>query len=216
MGCRLPPSTRPKGERPGGVRFLEFVHSQRTRGSTMNRTANIRRSSRGFTLVEACAALGICATLLSQAIPSLNQLRQEQKLRAGAEGLASDLRFARSEAARTGASVFFRVSGKGGNACYVVYIGVRNDCDCAGGVAACRGPTGQVVKVEWFPTTQPVRISSNAETLEFQHRQGLVTQTGSIELRLNGGPAIRQIVAITGRVRGCAVGAKMGNLPRCA
>jgi len=182
----------------------------------MNRTANARRSHRGFTLVELCTGLGICAALLSQAIPSLGKLRQEQKLRVTAETLAGDLRFARSEAARTGGSVFFRVSGKGANACYVLYAGVRNDCDCAGGIAACRSTSSQVIKAEWLRSTEPLQISSNAETLEFQHRQGLVTQTGSIEVSLNGGPTIRQVVAITGRVRSCAVGAKMGNLPRCA
>ena len=57
-----------------------------------------------------------------------------------------------------------------------------------------------------------LRISSNAETLEFQHRQGLVTQTGSIELSLNGGPAIREVVAITGRVRSCYVGVKLAGM----
>ncbi|MGM9480385.1 GspH/FimT family pseudopilin [Roseateles sp. NT4] len=182
----------------------------------MNRIATARRKNRGFTLVELCASVGISAALLGQAVPAMGQLHQDQKLRAAAEGLAGDLRLARSEAARMSESVYFRISGKGANACYVMYIGSRDDCDCAGGQAVCRQSTSQVLKAEWLPTTQPVQISSNAETLEFQHRQGLVTQTGSIELSLNGGRAIRQVVAITGRVRSCAVGSKFGALPKCA
>jgi Tfp pilus assembly protein FimT len=182
----------------------------------MNRTANTRRNSRGFTLIELCASVGICAALIGQAVPAMGQLRQEQKLRVSAETLASDLRLARSEAARLSDSVYFRVSGRGANACYVMYVGARNDCDCAGGRAVCQSSSSQVIKAEWLPTTQPVRISANAETLEFQHRQGLVTQTGSFDLSLNGGATIRQVVAITGRVRSCYVGTKVSGMPRCA
>ncbi|MBW8843821.1 MAG: GspH/FimT family pseudopilin [Burkholderiales bacterium] len=182
----------------------------------MNRTANTRRNSRGFTLVELCAGVGICAALVSQAVPTMGKMQQEQKLRASAETLASDLRFARSEAARLSDSVYFRVSGKGANACYVLYIGVRNDCDCAGGQAICKTSNSAVIKTEWLPNSQPVRLHSNAETLEFQHRQGLVTQTGSIDLTLDSGPGIRQVIAITGRVRSCYTGAKLGGLSKCA
>ena len=181
----------------------------------MNRTASTRRNNRGFTLVELCAGLGICAALLGQAVPAMGKLQQEQKLRATAETLASDLRFARSEAARMSDSVYFRVSDKGANACYVLYTGVRNDCDCAGGQAVCKTSSSAVIKAEWLPSSQPVRLRSNAETLEFQHRQGLVTQTGSIDLSLDKGPGIRQVVAITGRVRNCYTGAKLGGMPKC-
>ena len=182
----------------------------------MNRIANTRRSHRGFTLVELCAGVGICAALLGQALPAMSQLHQQQKLRAGAEALGTDLRFARSEAARLGDVVFFRVSGKGAGACYVLHTGAKNACDCAGGQALCTKAGSQIIKAEWLPAGQPLQISSNTETLEFQHRQGLTTQAGTVELRLNGGAAIRQVVAFTGRVRSCAVGAKMGNIPKCA
>jgi hypothetical protein len=60
-----------------------------------------------------------------------------------------------------------------------------------------------------------VRIASNAETLEFQHRQGLTTQTGSIDVALANGTAIRQVIAITGRVRSCALGGKLAGLTTC-
>jgi Tfp pilus assembly protein FimT len=181
----------------------------------MKRTTDARRISHGFTLIELCAGLGVCAALLSQAVPAMNQMQQEQKLRARAETLAGDLRFARSEAARTSDSVFFRVSGKGANACYVLHTGARNDCDCAGGQAVCKTPGSAVIKAEWFQAGQPVRIASNAETLEFQHRQGLTTQTGSIDVALANGTAIRQVIAITGRVRSCVLGGKLAGLTTC-
>lgn len=182
----------------------------------MNRTVNIRRNTRGFTLVELCAGIGICAALLGQAVPAMGKLRQERALRATADALAGDLRFARSEAARMHDSVYFRVSGKGAQACYVLYTGTRNDCDCAGGQAACRTTESAVIKAEWLPSNQPLKLSSNAETLEFQPRQGLVTQTGSIEVSLGNGTGIRQVIAITGRVRHCYTGTKIAGMPKCA
>ncbi|MFG6431410.1 GspH/FimT family pseudopilin [Roseateles sp. LYH14W] len=182
----------------------------------MNRTSTTRRNSFGFTLVELCTCLGITAALLGQAVPSLSKLRQEQALRGAANALAGDLRLARSEAVNAGESVYFRVSGKGANACYVLHTGARNDCDCAGGQAVCKAPGSQVIKAEWLPTSQAMRLRSNAETLVFQHRQGLVTQTGSIELSLDNGPGIRQVIAITGRVRSCATGAKLAGMSNCA
>ncbi|RYE79971.1 MAG: hypothetical protein EOO80_05075 [Oxalobacteraceae bacterium] len=185
----------------------------------MNRVSNARTTRRcnaGFTLVELCTCLGICATLLGQAIPSLNQMRQQSALRATAEALGGDLRLARSEAVRSGDSVYFRISGKGANACYLLHTGARNDCDCAGGQAVCKAAGSRVIKAEWMPKGRPITLSSNAETLEFQYRQGLVTQTGSIELKLDKGVGIRQVVAITGRVRSCATGGKLAGMTVCA
>lgn len=114
----------------------------------MNRTATAHRYSSGFTLVELSAGIGICAALLSQAVPAMSKMQQEQKLRAQPEALASDLRFACSEAARISESVFFRVSGKGANACYVLHTGAKDACDCAGGRAVCKAAGNEVIKAE--------------------------------------------------------------------
>lgn len=182
----------------------------------MQGLARQRRRCRGTTFVETLAALGIGALLLGMALPALQQFRQTQQLRARADSLAADLRLARAEAVRLSEPVYFRVSGKGSGSCYILHLGVRNGCDCDGGRAVCTRPGAAVIKAEWLPPDQPVRISSNAETLDFQVRQGLVTQTGSVELRLAHGPAIRQVIAITGRVRSCYVGSPVVNMPRCA
>lgn len=182
----------------------------------MNALNNTPRRMQGLTLVELCAALGVCAVLASQALPAIARLRQMQDLRGTAHALASDLRLARAEAARLSDSVFFRVSGKGANACYLLYAGERNDCDCAGGQAVCQSPGSTVIKAEWLDARRGLSLSSNAETLEFQHRQGLTTQTGSIEVRLTDGTAIRQVVAISGRVRSCASSGPVAGMPSCS
>lgn len=182
----------------------------------MKRIATARRDHHGFTLVELCVGVSICATLASQAIPALSRLYQEQTLRATAEALGSDLRLARSEAQRGASAVFFRVSAKGGNACYVIHTGSKDACDCADGQPVCKAADSTVIKAVWLPAKLPMSLRSNAETLQFQPRQGLVTQTGSIELALKDGPAIRQVVAITGRVRSCSAGTKLAGMTRCA
>lgn len=179
-------------------------------------TSTLPHRCRGFTLLEVLAVLGIVATLLSQALGALGQFREEQLLRARAQALADDLRFTRSEAARTGDPVFFRISGKGANACYIIHTGAAGACDCANGKAACTAAGASVIRTEWFASTQPLRIKANAETMEFQRVQGLVTQTGTIELSLDSGRSIRQIVAITGRVRGCTLGMNLRGMSRCA
>jgi Tfp pilus assembly protein FimT len=181
----------------------------------MKHAATTARNSRGFTLVELCAAVGICGTLLAQALPAMSQLRQEQKLRASSETLMTDLRLARAESNRLDAPVYVRVSGKGAQACYVLHTGAKDDCDCAGGQAVCKSATASVIKAEWLPASQPVRIRSNAESMQFQHRQGLVTQTGSIDLSLDSGTTIRQVIAITGRARTCYTSARLAGMPKC-
>ncbi|HEU6456354.1 MAG TPA: hypothetical protein VN201_12905 [Roseateles sp.] len=55
--------------------------------------------------MELCGGLGICPALACQAVPVMDKLMQERTLRAASEALACDLRFARSEAARTSDSV---------------------------------------------------------------------------------------------------------------
>jgi hypothetical protein len=98
-----------------------------------------------------------------------------------------------------------------------MYIGSRDGCDCCDGRAVCKKSGSAIIKAEWLPATQPVRLSSNAETLQFQHRQGLVTQTGSIDLGIGGGQTIRQVVAITGHARSCCIGThKVGGMAKCA
>jgi Tfp pilus assembly protein FimT len=183
----------------------------------MRDPASARCRSRGASLIETSVVLGVLAVLLSQGLPALQDLRRAQLLRSLAGQLASDLRLARAEAARLGEPVYFRISGRGSAACYVLHLGVRQGCDCAGGQAVCTDKRSAVIRAEWLPADSPVRLSSNAETLQFQFLQALVTQTGSIELRLaDGTVAIRHVVALTGRVRSCYVGRAVVKLPHCA
>jgi hypothetical protein len=179
----------------------------------MNRTAATRRQA-GFTLIELCTAASISAALLSQALPSMSALMDGQRLKAASSALIGDLSFARSESQRLNDTVHFRISAQGENACYLIHTGAEGDCDCAGGVPVCKGQ-GAVIKAHWLPASQPVLLSSNIKSMGIEARRGLVSPAGSVELRLPDGRAIKQVVAITGRVRSCASGSAIAGLKNC-
>lgn len=111
-------------------------------------------------------------------------------MRASAETLASDLRFARGEAAARAIRSTSASAARVLTPATPLYTGVRNDCDCASGQAVCKSTDSAIIKTEWLPTSQPMRLRSNAEMPEF-HRRGRVTQTGSIEVSLDNGAGIR-------------------------
>ena len=184
---------------------------------SLSTTARLPRAAgaRGFTLVELCVGVGLSAALLTQAVPGLQQMREQQRLRAESEELASDLRFARSEAARLHADVVLRISGKGSQACYVLHTGANGDCDCSGGQPVCRAPGAEIIKSHALPTGAGLTLSANVETMRYQYRQGLVTPAGSLNLSLRDGTTIRQVVAVSGRARSCYAGAAMSGLPKC-
>ncbi|MEE9477743.1 MAG: GspH/FimT family pseudopilin [Roseateles sp.] len=180
----------------------------------MNRM--LRSPSRGFTLVELCVSVGIGAALLSQAVPAMQKLHELHTLKVHSQSLSSDLRFARAEARRLNAPVHFRVSGRGANACYLLHTGASNDCDCSGGQAVCRAPGSAVLKAQWLPVGTKLQVKSNAETMQFQHWEGLLTQTGSIDLHLRPDLGVRHVVAITGRARTCYTGSRISGMSKCA
>lgn len=173
------------------------------------------RRGRGVSLIETCVCLAIVALLAGQAIPALQRVRERVLLRAVADALGDDLRLAREEAVRLNRPVYFRISGKGAGACYLLHLGTRNACDCAGGRAECQGSPEGVLKAVWLPTGEPVRLSSNVESMQFLRAQGIVTPTGSIDVRLNEQDAIRLKVAITGRVQSCYPLGRIAQMRPC-
>lgn len=180
----------------------------------MDRTRAARRGA-GVTLIELCVTLSIAALLLSQAIPAMQQLRQRVLLRTAAEALGADLRLARDEALALNQPVHFRISHKGAAACYLLHVGPKDSCDCAGGRTVCLGGGARLIKATWLPAASPLQLISNVESMQFMQGRGTVTPTGSIEVRLNDRDAIRQVVAITGRVRSCSPMTAVADLPRC-
>lgn len=86
-------------------------------------TSRIRTLRAGFTLIELLIVVAIAAVLLALVAPSFTDMIAMQRLRGAHDQLATDVQFARSEAARRGIPVHVRVQSKsaGGPACYILF-----------------------------------------------------------------------------------------------
>ena len=87
----------------------------------MSIMARSRRS--GFTLIELLIVVAIAAVLLALVAPSFTDMIAMQRLRGAHDQLATDVQFARAEAARRGIPVHVRVQPKSpsGPACYILF-----------------------------------------------------------------------------------------------
>ncbi|MCV2348476.1 GspH/FimT family pseudopilin [Paucibacter sp. Y2R2-4] len=172
-------------------------------------------ASHGYSLVELCVCVAIVGILLALALPSLERIRQRQRLEAIAATLFTDLQEARSLAVSRADTVQVRFNRHPNGTCYILHTGAAGDCQCdAGGLAVCAN-TDKVLKLAWIPKTNKVELRANIASFSFQARQGAVTSTGSIDVNASSGESIRHIVSIAGRVRTCTPSADMGQYPRC-
>lgn len=79
-----------------------------------------RRSSRAFSLIELLVALAIAALLLVMAVPGYAVWVADSEVRAGAESVASGLRYAMAEAVKRNAPVEFVLDPTTGSGGWVV------------------------------------------------------------------------------------------------
>lgn len=119
-----------------------------------------RPSARGLTLVELLVAVAIVAIALGLGVPSLRDWMIAQRVSAVATELATDVRYARSEAltGNTGAGIVFN---NAGNGCYTVYrtVSNRGGCDCTRPAGAvCDAPRWTEVKTLILPSGGEVSI----------------------------------------------------------
>lgn len=179
-------------------------------------TSPVRRRQAGFSLVELGVTLSVSLALLSQALPALHGLRGQQRLSLVAQSVAEDLHWARSEAIAKSESVVVGFGGTQATQCYVIHTGRSGDCSCeADGQAICR-PEAQLLRAQWAPAQSGIRFRSNATSLHIEPRRGLVTSTATVEIADDQGRRVKQIVAITGRVRGCSPAGSVPGWKACA
>lgn len=174
-----------------------------------------RRAQAGITLVECVVTLAIIVITLGAAIPSFTQALQHRRLEGAGAQLATDLRHARGLAVSHRSPVRFSVQQASDGSCYVVHTGSAGDCQCTGaGTSSCRG-RAQVLRTVGFERAGTVQLSSSSTSMLFDPDRGTVTPTGTLSLQLQGGPAIRQIVNVMGRVRSCSPGAAAAGFVAC-
>jgi Tfp pilus assembly protein FimT len=170
------------------------------------------RNAAGFTLIEACAALGVTATLASQALPAMSGLMQNQRTAVHADRLASDLREARTLSIHHNATVQLSFGAKGNTQCYVIYTGDGN-CTCSGSAATCDADA-VAHKTVTLSNANALNFWNNKQRLAFSAGQGFggMASVGVLDAEGNG---IKHIIAITGRIRSCSVNGARSHMPKC-
>jgi type IV fimbrial biogenesis protein FimT len=170
------------------------------------------RRQRGFTLIEACIALAITATLLGAALPSFKQARERRHLEGAAAQLRTDIAFARSLAVARNESLRMAFTSP---SCYVMHTGPSGACQCdAEGNARCVGGAVPLRTVGLGEAGQ-VALSANSESILLDGARGTVTPTSTIKITARSGAAIHSVVNIMGRVRNCSPGRAMPGYPVC-
>jgi type IV fimbrial biogenesis protein FimT len=162
----------------------------------------------GVTLVGMLVSLTIVGILVSQALPAMGGLRERQQLRAVADQFRSDLQELRQRAVTGQRDLRLHVEA----ACYLIHDGAAGACHCDAKKqeAVCTSPAN-VLKLQWTPVT----LDSNSKRDNtFNAQSGTVTPTGTVRL-LSAHYELREIIAITGRVQGCAVGGGFSGMTTC-
>ncbi|HWS04027.1 MAG TPA: GspH/FimT family pseudopilin [Gammaproteobacteria bacterium] len=169
------------------------------------------RAQSGFTLVELLVTLAVVAILVTTALPALSDLLDSQRLRATAQKIATDLRYARSEAIKRHADIPIGVSfTPGSDWCYG--ISQQLPCDCHEqdwhSPNACLLDLAHERQLHTSATDTRAHIelldtSFSSDQTQFDPLRG-IANAGSVSLRSARGKTLNIIVSTLGRVRICA------------
>lgn len=166
---------------------------------------NKRSRPRGLTLIELVIGLGICAVLMSLAVPSFGQYLQRQRLKTAAQGLELDLREARFEAARRGSALYLSFQG-GADWCYA--LGTTPDCNCHV-QQACR------IKATRGSDLRGVHLLE-AQTVRFDPATGQAETPGMAAVwASSGGERVKVSVGAMGRPAVCMQEGSLPPFPAC-
>ncbi|MFN2308482.1 MAG: GspH/FimT family pseudopilin [Gammaproteobacteria bacterium] len=168
------------------------------------------RADSGYTLVELLVTLAVLAILTTVALPAFTDLIDNQRLRAAAQQIATDLRYARGESIKRHTSTPIGVSFSPGDQwCYG--ISQQLPCDCRvqdpAHADACRLDLSQQRQLHApRPHAHIALIDarfSGTQTTAFDPLRGSA-RAGSVALRSARGKQLEVRVSTLGRVRICA------------
>lgn len=162
-----------------------------------------RQKHAGFTLLEVMIVVAIIGILAAIAVPSYQDMLERDRLKQAAEGLKSDMQFARTEAIKISQSIV--VSRKTGNAgawCYGLArrTGSKTSCDCSvTDTSASNGCDIKRVTATDTNTTDMETALINNNT--FSARRGTIS-AGGVTFK-TAKYAVRVVYSDVGRVRLC-------------
>ncbi|WP_431257717.1 GspH/FimT family pseudopilin [Roseateles chitinivorans] len=195
-------------------------------------------TARGVSLIELLVSIALVALAALLAGPDLRDWLWRQRLANAAQAVLGDLQLARSEAILGARNVILRFGGdlsslSGSGRCYVLHTGAPSavttatatttttttsgNCDCRLDTPPlCDGGAQAIKQARWSGGRGQAEVVSNVPSMLFSGRQGTVSVSGTIEVRMTGIGTVRHIVSITGRVRSCTPDGALNRLPRCA
>ncbi|MDO9423976.1 MAG: GspH/FimT family pseudopilin [Methylobacter sp.] len=162
-----------------------------------------RQKNAGFTLLEAMIVVAIMGVLAAIAVPSYQDTLERNRLKQAAEGLKSDMQFARTEAIKKSQSIV--VSRKTGNAgawCYGLAIRTNSktscNCDVADTSASNYCDIKRIAGVDFKITNMETALINNNT---FSSRRGTIS-AGGVTFR-TAKYAVRVVYSDVGRVKLC-------------
>jgi type IV fimbrial biogenesis protein FimT len=171
---------------------------------TRSTTPASRPALRGVTLIESLITLAVTAVTLGTAIPNFSAAADLRRLEGASAQLATDLQHARGLAVARRANVRVDIQSSAAGSCYVIHTGGAGGCQCSATSSPVCSGNAQPLRVETFPGTSALRLSANSASMLFDADRGTVTPTGTLQIQLRSGPAIRHVVNIMGRARRCS------------
>ena len=174
-----------------------------------------RSRARGLTLLELMVSIAVLALLAMAAVPSFDGFLQRREALGLSNQLVADLQalranaLARQEALRL--TVRTPALGRGG--CYAVHTGAADACSCDSTTIRCTG--AELLRGGVLPPDGRLLLRANVASMRLDPRQGTVSPTGSIEVIARGGPSLKHIVNLLGRVRVCAASGTWPGVPAC-
>lgn len=172
----------------------------------------MKRTRRGFTMIELMVVVALAAILLSLAAPSFIGTLSRMRMEGIAEVFRTDLQYARSEAVSRNVEV--RLATGAGGACYTVFVWPGSGtCTCTPAVS-CTLPATEIKTVAFTGTGTAVTASTS---FNFEPVRGILSTAGqSVTFDSAAGPwQLTTTVSLVGRASSCSPSGSLVGYPSC-
>jgi type IV fimbrial biogenesis protein FimT len=159
--------------------------------------------------------VAVLAILVTVGMPSMQGFLARRRLDGLSAQFVADLQFARAAAVARGEVLRLRFQVLDNTSCYLLHTGSANACACLPEQGTSCIGTAQVLRVVHTAASERSSVRANVSSLLIDPRQGTISPTGSIDITVSDGSSLRHVVNILGRVRLCAPGAKVNDVPAC-